>query len=107
MDRSARLERMLDNWSQLDNKRKQQTMDESEDDSMRTLTVSEVADLLALAEQTIRRKLRAGEIPGVQTGKGWRISKVALAEWWRDEGGGQLFDDVQIDEADNGSDTDG
>jgi len=93
MDRSARLERMLDNWSQLDNKRKQQTMDESEDDSMRTLTVSEVAELLALAEQTIRRKLRAGEIPGVQTGKGWRISRADLEEWWGEQGGETLFDD--------------
>jgi len=105
MDREARLDRLEANWNALDDERREQAMAEADNDSMRTLDVSEVADLLSLSAQTIRRKLRAGDIPGVQTGKGWRISKVALAEWWRDEGGGPLFDDVQIDEQEDPDDS--
>jgi excisionase family DNA binding protein len=63
-----------------------------------TFRVPEVADLLDVSETTVRRKLRAGDLPGVKLDKSWRISRAELARWWREQGGGELFDDDNNDE---------
>jgi hypothetical protein len=46
-------------------------------------------------------------LAGVQTGRGWRISRADLEEWWQAQGGNQLFDgdvdtngDVEADTTD-------
>jgi excisionase family DNA binding protein len=57
-----------------------------------TFRVPEVADLLDMSETTVRRKLRAGDLPGVKLDKSWRVSRAELARWWREKGGGELFD---------------
>ena len=43
-----------------------------------TLTVDEVAAVLRISVQAVRRLLRRGELPGVRVGKLWRIPRSAL-----------------------------
>ena len=68
-------------------------------------TLQEVAKLLGVHVETIRRAVRAGELkaaaPGVGHGKGadLRVSRIELARWWRARGGGDLFDESRADEA--------
>jgi excisionase family DNA binding protein len=48
------------------------------------LTVAEAADLLGVKHQTIRRKIRAGELPAVQLGgrgSHIRVPRAALERW--------------------------
>lgn len=64
----------------------------------KALTVTELADYLGLAKDTIYRKARADEIPGVRIGRSWRFLQDVIDEWLRkerqttsskkDEGGG-------------------
>lgn len=68
-------------------------------------TLQEVAELLKVHVETIRRVVRAGELkaaaPGMGKGKGsdLRVSRIELARWWRAKGGGELFDDRTGNEA--------
>lgn len=55
------------------------------DDYGDLLTVAEVMAILRLSDTTIIRLLHAGEIPGVQIGKQWRIQKAKLLELLRGE----------------------
>ena len=48
-------------------------------------TVSEVAEMLQSHEETIRRKLRSGEIKGINFGKSWRISQENLEKYLKGE----------------------
>ncbi len=43
-----------------------------------TLTVEEVAIVLRVSVQAVRRLLRKGEIPGIRVGKFWRVPRSAL-----------------------------
>ena len=45
------------------------------------LTLKEAAAFLKMAKVTLYRRLRAGEIPAVKTGRLWRLSKAALSQW--------------------------
>jgi excisionase family DNA binding protein len=48
------------------------------------LTVAEVAAELACSEPTVRRRIRAGEIPAVQlgaAGSGVRVPRAGLEAW--------------------------
>ena len=49
------------------------------------LTIDEVAELLKMHPETLRRKARFNEIPGFfkVSGKDWRIKKEDL-DWWID-----------------------
>lgn len=42
------------------------------------LTVPEAAELLRVAEQTVRNELAARRLPGKKIGKEWRLSRTAL-----------------------------
>ncbi len=52
-------------------------------------TLHEVAELLKVHVETIRRAVRAGDLkaaaPGLGKGKGGdlRVSRIELARWWR------------------------
>lgn len=59
-----------------------------------TYTTQEAAELLGLNPETIRRKLRKGELKGARTGKEYTISKADLEDWYRRNGGGKLFTDI-------------
>ena len=56
-------------------------------------TVNEAADLLGMNDQTVRRWCRDGELQAAKMGRNYRISRRALADFWKDRGGGELFDD--------------
>lgn len=76
----------------LPDERREKIMDKLEGKT--TFRVPEVAELLDMSEATVRRKLRAGDIPGVKLNKSWRVSRAELENWWRDKGGGDLFPDT-------------
>ena len=44
------------------------------------LTIEEVAKLLRVAEATVYRMARKGEIPAIRFGKAWRIKRKELEE---------------------------
>jgi len=70
-------------------------------------TLHEVAELLKIHVETVRRAVRAGELkaaaPGLGKGKGsdLRVSRVELVRWWRAKGGGCLFADLTGEEAED------
>ena len=49
----------------------------------KVLTVAELATYLGLAKDTIYRKSKAGEIPGVRIGRSWRFPQDLIDEWLR------------------------
>ena len=71
-------------------------------------TLHEVAKLLGVHVETIRRVVRVGDLkaaaPGVgKRGKGadLRVSRIELARWWHARGGGDLFADATGEEAED------
>jgi len=44
------------------------------------LTTAEVAQLLRVKEETIRRRIRRGKIPAIRIGKGFRVKASELDE---------------------------
>jgi excisionase family DNA binding protein len=44
-------------------------------------TVKELAEILKLSTEQIRRKLRNKEIPGVKIGNEWRVLKKDFEKW--------------------------
>ncbi|MGZ8227491.1 MAG: helix-turn-helix domain-containing protein [Methylococcaceae bacterium] len=51
--------------------------------AMRTLDLSEAAQLLKLHPQTVLQRVRAGDIPGAKLGKCWVFIQQDLIEWVR------------------------
>ena len=76
-------------------------------EQQQVFTLHEVAELLRVHVETVRRVVRAGELkaaaPGAGRGKGadLRVSRVELARWWKAKGGGELFADVTGEEAED------
>lgn len=66
-------------------------------------TPHEVAELLKVHVETVRRAIRNGELKAAATGAGTgkgvslRISRIELAKWWQSKGGGKLFEDTVVD----------
>lgn len=56
-------------------------------------TVQEAADILKVHPETVKRAIKAGRLKAFKMGKGIRISKPDLAEFYRSYGGGKLFED--------------
>jgi len=48
---------------------------------MKMYTVKEVAEILGFCEETIRRKINAGKIKAIKTGKNFKISDENLKEY--------------------------
>lgn len=44
------------------------------------LTLSQFCDYFTLNEQTVRRWLREGQLPGLRIGRAWRIHKDTVAK---------------------------
>jgi len=53
----------------------------------RALSVEEVAEYLGLAKDTVYRKAKTGEIPGVRIGRSWRFPQDVIDEWLREKAG--------------------
>lgn len=63
-----------------------------------TYTVADVADLLHVNTDTVRRWCRDGEIQAAKIGSaGYRVSRPALEAFWRERGGGRLFGEVNLE----------
>lgn len=48
---------------------------------MKLLTTEEVAEVLQMHNESVRRKCRSGEIPCIKVGRHWRIKEADLVEW--------------------------
>jgi len=48
---------------------------------MKLLTTEEVAEMLQMHNESVRRKCRLGELPCVKVGRGWRIKEEDLHRW--------------------------
>jgi excisionase family DNA binding protein len=48
---------------------------------MNTIGLEEAAKFLKIHPETLRRKARAGEVPGRKVGKGWVFILSQLADW--------------------------
>ena len=85
---SKRLDRLADRIKQLPEDRQGQLMADLQDN---VFTVTEVAEGLDVTTETVRRWIRAGDLEAAKVSKGYRISRPALADFWRSKGGGELF----------------
>lgn len=56
-----------------------------------TYTVKEAAEILKIAAYEVRKYCREGSIKAYKMGRNYRISRVELANFFRDNGGGELF----------------
>jgi len=89
-DTSDKLDRLADLLGDLPDDRTEKLLAKLEATS--TFRVEEVAALLDVSERTVRRRLRDGALPGVKVEGRWRISRADLEQWYREEGGGALFE---------------
>lgn len=56
-----------------------------------TLGVFDVAELVDVHPETVRRWCREGTLPAAKVGREFRISSTELARYWAAQGGGELF----------------
>lgn len=63
------------------------------DMSNKILTVIEASSLLKCNPETIRRAIRNRKLKAAKIGRDYRISQQDLAQYWKEQGGGDLFDD--------------
>jgi excisionase family DNA binding protein len=62
-------------------------------DPKRLLTPKEVADLLQINPEVIRRWLRSGKLNGVKVGADWRVREGDLASWLKPQAEKSVADD--------------
>jgi len=58
---------------------------------------AEVAQLLGLHPEHVRKMIRTGKLPAAKMGGAWRVSRSDLEAYYQAKGGGQLFEDDQKD----------
>ena len=61
-------------------------------DDKTTYTIQEVADLLSVHKDTIRRAIKQGRLKAAKIGKEYRVSKLDLEHFYKSKGGGELFE---------------
>lgn len=66
--------------------------DDMTDEARAAWGLSEAAAMLGLHPQTLRRAIHAGELKALKLHKHYRVSRLELAAWWRERGGGELFE---------------
>ena len=57
----------------------------------RAFSLKEVADILGVHPETIRRAVKAGKLKAAKIGKDYRIGKIELERFFQAMGGGSLF----------------
>jgi len=55
-------------------------------------TIEETAEMLGFSVTHIRRAIKEGKLKAMETGRGFRISKPDLENYYQSLGGGKLFD---------------
>jgi len=68
------------------------------DKSIEVYTSKQAAELLQCHEITIRRAIKSGKLKASKIGRDYRISKIDLGRFYREQGGGELFADSSRDE---------
>jgi len=63
------------------------------DESKITFSLEEVAELLGVHKETVRRWILAGKLKSAKTGREHLISRADLQAFWKELGGDTLFDD--------------
>ena len=54
-------------------------------------SLKEVADILNVHSETVRRLIKAGKLKAAKIGKDYRIAKPELERYFKATGGGELF----------------
>ena len=57
----------------------------------KAFSLKEVASILGVHPETIRRAVKAGKLKAAKIGKDYRISKPELERYFKATGGGRLF----------------
>jgi len=57
----------------------------------RAFSLKEVASILGVHPETIRRAIKAGKLKAAKIGKDYRIAKTELDRFFKAMGGGELF----------------
>lgn len=65
--------------------------------TQQVFTIEKAAALLECHPETVRREIREGRLKAARIGRDYRISRHQLEEYWRAQGGGQLFEDERED----------
>ncbi len=59
----------------------------------RAFSLKEVASILGVHPETIRRAVKAGKLKAAKIGKDYRIAKTELDRFFQAMGGGRLFEE--------------
>ena len=62
-------------------------------DEAKTYGLEEVASILGVHAETVRRAIRSGELAAFKLARNYRVSKAELTRWWAAKGGGVLFEE--------------
>ena len=62
-------------------------------DDAKTYGLEEVAELLGVHAETVRRAIRGGELNAFKLARNYRVSRAEIARWWASKGGGVLFEE--------------
>ena len=57
-----------------------------------TFGLEEVADIVGVHVETIRRAVRSGDLRAAKLRRNYRVSRAELVRWWAAKGGGVLFE---------------
>ena len=68
--------------------------------NLAALTPNEVAEACGVHPETVRRWLREGQLRGAKIGHEYRISRREVSRFWRERGGGELFEEQDSKAAD-------
>jgi excisionase family DNA binding protein len=68
------------------------------DDDPKLYSVREVAELFDVDPESVRRWIRRGDLDASKVGRGYRISRPDLRDYYQQKGGSQLFDETPDDE---------
>lgn len=78
-------------------------MTTSSEDGKRAFSTAEVADMLDVHVETVRRWIRDDDLKAAKIGRQWKVSAPDLNEFWQSRGGGKV---VEINDG-SGADDDG
>jgi len=59
-------------------------------------SLKEVADILNVHSETVRRLIKVGKLKAAKIGKDYRISKPELERYFQAMGGGRLFEENNL-----------
>lgn len=88
----ARLDRLAEVIRSLPTDRKDLLMDSLE---KQAFSLTESSELLSCHKETIRRAIKRGDLKAVKLGRDYRIAKNELAKWFKENGGGDLFENKE------------